>query len=502
MSFNYQAFLEDEGVPTYFQDGSPSGLFDSIREGSVRLAGIADTVSWQDFLLNTPGVRDIPFFVESELTVVYDQALCGFGHRKQGLVFRNEALHSMFQPNSLRQGLAPQMLELAGWWSVYFPWDHKALLRYQPAELAWFLFKQVNSGTGSQRVLSPLRISIAMLTIQPWGSLMNWCGEYGILCYLVTPGRRSLSHHTIGMWHYARYGRHVMQPLSPRACRCGYRGWATRYMMLCCGAALNNRAQDFWTTRSSGCYWNVVWGLPWIRSPLGQRALSQRVLIEGPLAGGDQLVRYPFLRSSLAATGEVPVSDDTPLRAFTWLFAIKNVFVLMEGTVVEPGVTWRWYLFPLKRDIQPAPHVGQVDLSRVGSSSVSAADLVQGMKDVDLDMIAGSSFAVQGSRNYIGTLQSMFQKRTRCEGLNDPVPSSATRFVVGLEKILCWGALPLVVRGDSVVLPFASEDGAKGIIRWLETGTGVFTWAFLYSSISLGLLRVESINNYSYVCTF
>ena len=238
------------------------------------------------------------------------------------------------------------------------------------------------------------------------------------------------------------------------------------------------------------------------RSPLGQRALSQRVLVEGPLAGGDQLVRYPFLRSSLAATGEVPVSDDTPLRAFTWLFAIKNVFVLMEGTLVDPGVTWRWYLFPLKRDIRPTPHVGQVDLSRVGSSSVSAADLVQGMRDVDLDMIAGSSFAVQGSRDFIGTLQSMFQKRTRCEGLNDPVPSSATRFVVGLEKILCWGALPLVVRGDSVVLPFASEDGAKGIIRWLETGTGVFTWAFLYSSISLGLLRVESINNYSYVCTF
>ena len=78
MSFNYQAFLEDEGVPSYFQGGSPSGLFDSLREGSVRLAGIADTVSWQDFLLGTPGLRDLPCFVESELAVVYDQALCGF----------------------------------------------------------------------------------------------------------------------------------------------------------------------------------------------------------------------------------------------------------------------------------------------------------------------------------------------------------------------------------------------------------------------------------------
>jgi hypothetical protein len=218
MSFNYQAFLEDEGVPPYFQGGSPSGLFDSLREGSLRLAGIAETVSWQDFLLGTPGLRDLPCFVESELAVVYDQAMCSFGHRRQGLVLRNETLHSMFQPSSLRQGLAPQMLELAGWWSVYFPWDHKALLRYQPAE---------SCSNRSQRGLLGY----------------SWKQEP------LTP-----------------YDRYVALREIRQACyRCGYRGWATRYMMLCYGAALNNRARDFWTTRSSGCYWNVVWGLPWIQ---------------------------------------------------------------------------------------------------------------------------------------------------------------------------------------------------------------------------------------------
>ena len=74
------------------------------------------------------------------------------------------------------------------------------------------------------------------------------------------------------------------------------------------------------------------------------------------------------------------------------------------------------------------------------------------MLDVDLDAIARSSYAVQGSRDMIGTLQSMFQRRTRCEGLNAPVPPGSSETIVGLGKILCWGELPLIVRGDSVPL--------------------------------------------------
>ena len=113
------------------------------------------------------------------------------------------------------------------------------------------------------------------------------------------------------------------------------------------------------------------------------------------------------------------------------------------------------------------------------------------MRDVDLNMIAGSSFAIQGSRDIVGTLQSMFQKRAICEGLNDSVPQGSTRAVVGLGKVLCWGALPLVVRGNSVVLPFAADNDAQGIVHWLKAGERVFIWAFLYSVISLGLFRVE-----------
>jgi hypothetical protein len=46
-------------------------------------------------------------------------------------------------------------------------------------------------------------------------------------------------------------------------------------------------------------------------------------------------------------------------------------------------------------------------------SSASDASLVGGMMDVDLDAIARSSYAVQGSRDMVEILQSMFQKRTR-----------------------------------------------------------------------------------------
>jgi hypothetical protein len=46
-------------------------------------------------------------------------------------------------------------------------------------------------------------------------------------------------------------------------------------------------------------------------------------------------------------------------------------------------------------------------------SSVSDASLVGSMMDMDLDAIARSSYAVQGSQDMVEILKSMFQKRTR-----------------------------------------------------------------------------------------
>ena len=64
---------------------------------------------------------------------MYDKALCSFGASKKGQVLLNEELGSMFLPATIqRKGLATQMMMLAGWWSVYFPWDHQALLEFPP----------------------------------------------------------------------------------------------------------------------------------------------------------------------------------------------------------------------------------------------------------------------------------------------------------------------------------------------------------------------------------
>jgi hypothetical protein len=84
---------------------------------------------------------------------------------------------------------------------------------------------------------------------------------------------------------------------------------------------------------------------------------------------------------------------------------------------------------------------------------------------LEVVFVSRSSYAVQGSPDMVGALQSLFQKRTRCEGLHEPVPQGSSATVVG--------ELPLIVRGDSVVLPFASDKAAATIIAWLDL------WAFL-----------------------
>ena len=60
----------------------------------------------------------------------------------------------------------------------------------------------------------------------------------------------------------------------------------------------------------------------------------------------------------------------------------------------------------------------------------------------------------------------------------------------------------MIVRGDSVVLPFASAEDAASIVRWLDSGSGSFTWAFLRTHVSMGLFKVDMITNFSYVCSF
>jgi hypothetical protein len=182
MSFHYGAFLEGEGLPPYFRGGSPSAFWDARRGSPLTVAGTCDPIQWDQFLAQVPGIAQLPPFVERELAVVFDKALCSFGASIKGQVLKNEELGSMFLPATIqRKGLATQMMLLAGWWSVYFPWDHQALLEFPPSELVWFLLHHLNSSGMGRRDLSPLRVSITLLAMQPWSALIDWCAEYGVL---------------------------------------------------------------------------------------------------------------------------------------------------------------------------------------------------------------------------------------------------------------------------------------------------------------------------------
>jgi hypothetical protein len=73
------------------------------------------------------------------------------------------------------------MMLLEGWWSVYFPWDHQALLKFHPSELVWFLLLHIIPSETEHRALSPLRVVIILLAMQPWYVLIGWCHEYEVL---------------------------------------------------------------------------------------------------------------------------------------------------------------------------------------------------------------------------------------------------------------------------------------------------------------------------------
>ena len=67
----------------------------------------------------------------------------------------------MFIPATIqRKGLSTQMMMLAGWWSVFFPWE----VLVAPHQF---------DGDGA--------MSITLLAMQPWSAFRDWCAEYGVL---------------------------------------------------------------------------------------------------------------------------------------------------------------------------------------------------------------------------------------------------------------------------------------------------------------------------------
>jgi len=79
------------------------------------------------------------------------------------------------------------MLALAGWWSIYLPWDFEAFLHYRPVELVWFLLKHINS---------PFRVGISLDTAGAAVTLMD----------VRALGGRNLFFVDVGQWKVALNG--------------------------------------------------------------------------------------------------------------------------------------------------------------------------------------------------------------------------------------------------------------------------------------------------------
>ena len=751
MSCDYKGFLISEGLPPYFQIGSSIDQWDTFLEGEVLLGGTESPLTWGQFLQRIPGVELLPRFVESEVAVLYDKALCGFGTGRQGLVLQNKDLEGLFLPAVRgRTDRTAQMVALAGWWSIYFPWDLEAFLHYRPVELVWFLLKHINSPprVAQPTPLSPLRFSIASLAMLPWADLIAWCDEFGILdeypheggvirgfhwmaeptsvterynalrkvrsaCYASVAfpcmplfakwfgrgtfeisltgadnygspgylcdddlrvllecsvgitldtaaaaatlmgvralGGRNLFFVDVAQWQKA-LGGEESAALIPVICQLFYnyqvsvtvsgmavamlyeelrlairrqsfpscifpltwtfstivsafnahpefnslydfevavrhgslnhgrrvllsimfigaseetvvmQNWYDAYtsvlfppgagVMNCAGRnaeqcvltckagfvlgecssqdrvtllltcfseedqeaivsedMLPQRVRDGIAHRLStqasvdAC---LAAMLQDERTLLGRRAAGM-IDLEGtslPVLSG--VVKYQFLGGSYQATGEVPLGDANTVPAFTWVFAIREVLLTMSGSAGQRDQQsrWRLYVYPPRQVVLPVRATSSSVFPGPGVRSTSTVPMVGPRLEVDLDAIASSGFAVSVGLDLVATLQPLFMRRQRCVGLNDPVPPGAPPQAVGLSKLLCWGELPIVVQGDSVVLPFATAEKAEGIHAWLASGEGVFTWEYLLTVMSIGLFHVDIIRNNSYVVSF
>ena len=121
--------------------------------------------------------------------------------------------------------------------------------------------------------------------------------------------------------------------------------------------------------------------------------------------------------------------------------------------------------------------------------------------EVDLNAIAGSGFAVQSGRDLVATSTPLYATAALC-GPQRPCSTGCSPSSCGAIQASVLGELTIVVQGDSVVLPFATAEKAEGIRAWLANGSGVFTWEYRLSVMSIGLFHVDVVGNNSYVVSF
>jgi hypothetical protein len=78
--------------------------------------------------------------VEDQPAIDLDMALCAFGESVRGEKLRAEDYMSLIGRGVVQQeGLRNSVMLVVGWWTVVYPNDWPAVLKYVPVELAWFV---------------------------------------------------------------------------------------------------------------------------------------------------------------------------------------------------------------------------------------------------------------------------------------------------------------------------------------------------------------------------
>ena len=161
-----------------------------------------------------------------------DMALCAFSESVRGVKLRAEDCMSLIGRGVIQQeGLENSVMIVVGWWTVVYPNDWPAVLKYVPVELAWFLLKHVavHGTVGQQPAFSPFRSGIASFARESWAQLGRYFNDHGVMEETrfgpgVLTGSPWPAPATTGRERYAQY-REFRQALFASATPPGVPGW-------------------------------------------------------------------------------------------------------------------------------------------------------------------------------------------------------------------------------------------------------------------------------------
>jgi len=167
----------------------------ALKGGSVMFP-VGRPMTWDEF--ETAYLLEFLPFEEAQLQDrTLDIALFDFGEKYAGRTLTANDVHVLFGRGIIMdEGLEARYLVLIGWWTVFFPWDWEAALRFSPVDLLWFMLKHITTPgfDQSQLHVSPFRVGMASLARTPWEKLKSLCATYGVMAGYDWPPSRPTTH--------------------------------------------------------------------------------------------------------------------------------------------------------------------------------------------------------------------------------------------------------------------------------------------------------------------